>query len=115
MSKLYNIDFLKDLMAGNELETNNLLQLFIDLTPPLMENMMEAAKRKDWIEAGNLAHKLKSSVRLMGINSIVDDTLFIEINGKAQTEINLLPSKIEELSIKISKIVDEMKNDISKK
>ncbi len=78
--ELYNLSHL------TEMEDNDyfceVLQLFLDTTPVILEEIKEGKLHEDWDLVYKQAHKLKSSLGILQMNSLLD--LTVRIEGKAK-------------------------------
>ncbi len=80
-------------MGSNELIIE-MIQIFIDQLPEFTEGLADHLKSKDYKALGALAHKAKSSVAVMGMNSLADDLKTLEINTKAGTGADQYPTLV---------------------
>lgn len=70
-----NIDRLVKASNNDETFIRSMLNLFIDRTPGLVNEMTKACKQKDYHQTVKLAHQLKPSVDMMG-NDRLSELLF---------------------------------------
>ncbi|TSA37737.1 MAG: Hpt domain-containing protein [Porphyromonadaceae bacterium] len=68
-----------------------MLQIFIDQLPEFTEGLTEHLKNRDYMALGALAHKAKSSVAVMGMDSLAADLKTLEISAKAGIDQELYP------------------------
>ncbi len=61
-----NIDRLINIANSDEAFIRTMLNLFIDRTPGIVNEMMEACKKKDYHQTVRLAHQLKPSIDMIG-------------------------------------------------
>lgn len=99
-------------MLGSDAEVKLMLQMFIDLTPNVLIEMEDALQKENWVLLGELAHKVKSSFRLMGMKKMVEEAYFIEKNGREKTLIDQLEPKFHALKKDVLEIIELMKIDI---
>jgi len=109
MNKAYNIDGFLQMLDGNTEALKMMINMFIELTPPLLEEMRTAADNREWTVVGDLAHKLKSSLRLINADKLVEEAIYIEKNGRAGTFVDLLPLKVSQLNSQLLMIIEELK------
>lgn len=76
--RLYDRAVLEKQTGGNPVMTQRMLDLFLEMTPPIIEDLRSAQKERNLRKLENLAHKLKPSVRLMGMHAILTPTLQLE-------------------------------------
>lgn len=72
-------------MGSNELIVE-MIQIFVDQLPEFTEGLTEHLRNKDYTALGALAHKAKSSVAVMGMNSLAADLKTLELSAKAGTD-----------------------------
>jgi HPt (histidine-containing phosphotransfer) domain-containing protein len=110
--KLYSRRKLLTMMDQNETEVNDLMMLFISVVPPMIDNMQNLAKENRWNDAADIAHKLKSSMRLWEMDSLDEDVVFIETHGREGTQLDIVADKLEFLCTSIEKVISEMKEEL---
>lgn len=69
-------------MGSNELIVE-MVQIFIDQLPEFTEGLTAHMNNGDYPALGALAHKAKSSVAVMGMESLATDLKTLEISAKA--------------------------------
>ena len=101
-----NIDRLIKASNSDEVFIRAMLNLFIERTPGMIDEMMEACEKKDHQQTKRLAHKLKPSVDMMG-NDRLSDLLF-EIHEIIINESNYKRSfeQIEIFKKQTEKVID---------
>lgn len=99
--QLYDFKQLEEIAPGNKEFFTALAQLYLDTIPQNSNEMVEAAKVGDWLLVSKLAHKLKSTVDSMNIQSISKDIRTLEFDGKNKVNTNALPG----LSIKVNAVI----------
>lgn len=107
-SPLYDLSYLKTISDGSEEFISEIINTFIEKTPELLHEMMEAGANKNWEKVGALAHKLKPNLTLLGINTIKPIALSIEQDGKASVNTNTLEDRINELNRVCSTAIDQL-------
>jgi PAS domain S-box-containing protein len=107
--KLYNLQLVSELARGNQEFITNLAQIFIDTVPVTSKEMVEACKLQNWEQAGKFAHKLKSTIDTMCINSIKEDVRTIEANGKNQADVANIPALVKKVDYVISQVTEQLK------
>jgi hypothetical protein len=71
--------------------------------------MVAACEKKNWEQVGKLAHKLKSTIDTMCINSLKDDIRLIEKNGKDKNNIESIPVLVAKADKVISQVTEQLK------
>ena len=103
------------LLMDNDTEiVLEVLEIFKLQTPIDVQNLELHTKNNDWQMLSKSAHKLKSSVGNLGMNQLKDWFLFIEINGKQETNLDRL-NELVNLSIQGTKqLVKDIEEEILK-
>lgn len=91
--KEINIDRLIKAANSDEIFIRSMLNLFIERTPGMVNEMAEACKKKDYNQTVKLSHQLKPSVDMIG-NDKMSELLFkiheitkLELNCKRSLEL----------------------------
>lgn len=71
-----------------------MIQTFLDETPKDMAQMESMAQAGNWSEVGKSAHKMKSSIKMFGLESLKNQAVEIEQCGKAGTGLDVLGQKV---------------------
>ena len=85
-----DLTFLKEMAGGNQIFMNEILEMFISSTPGSLAKMQEAIAENDWINVKAIAHKLKSSMFLVGIKELEMNMIAIEQNAGNETDRSLV-------------------------
>lgn len=73
-----NLEFLKEISEGNLDLMRDLITLFITQVPTFSEQMDAYLKNEDYCTLAKLAHKIKNSVAMMGIDELTSDMKKLE-------------------------------------
>lgn len=96
-----DLTYLESMSIGTNELIVEMIQLFIDQLPEFNEGLAAHLNNKDYPALGALAHKAKSSVAIMGMDSLAADLKTLEINAKAGKDPELYP-------ILISRFIDQV-------
>ena len=91
---LYDLSLLKSMSGNDDSFLPMMAKLFVDTAPGILEKMEEALNVADWKLVGTLAHKLKPTIDMMKITSLVQVVRLVELNGKSETELETIPEKV---------------------
>jgi CheY-like chemotaxis protein len=83
----YNLAYLRSVSGNNEEFIREMVLTFIQTIPQVLEDMKTAMEGHDWIKLSRLAHQIKPSFILMGLDSLRSDIVFIEENSKQETNL----------------------------
>jgi len=112
-TKYYSRNKLHQMMDQNESEVNELMKIFIQMVPIMLDDLSVFTKDGNWIECGNIAHKLKSSVRLWEIEIIDSDLVFVEENGRSSKNTELIIEKIKHINDILRPVLQQMELEIA--
>jgi len=112
-TKIYTRDKLRTMMDQNDEEVDELMKIFIKMVPSILKEMLDFAAKEDWKSCSELAHKLKSSMRLWAIDSLDEDVLFIETNGLLSENTDMVLNKIQNLNINLLQVIEQMESEIN--
>lgn len=108
-STFYNLDYLKRVSGNNEEFIREMIQTFVSSLPQTTEGMTEAVSVKDWDRLSRLAHQVKPSFTLMGLDRLRDKVALIEEYSKTRTDLHTLPQKVAEFMQFCQSAVDELR------
>lgn len=95
---LFDLSYLNSMSDGNKEFIDEIITTFIDQTPQLLTEMIEASASENWVVIGDLAHKLKPNLTMLGINQLNALTQSIELDGRALQNIDSLPERVKSLT-----------------
>ncbi len=75
---LYNLDKLRKMVDNDEVMIQKMVLMFLEKTPETLSEMKTYYQNEELVEVGKIAHKLKSSINLMGIDSLYQSVRIIE-------------------------------------
>jgi len=110
-SSYYSPSLLLDMMDGNHQEVRELAIMFFDLGPQMLQEIESNIEQDKLEKAGDIAHKLKSSLRLWQMSELVDLAIFIEQYGRKRTKLEEINSKLSTLKEGFAIALSEMKKD----
>lgn len=109
--KHVNLDVLKEISEGSNDLMRDLIFLFISQIPVFSEQLDYYYKNEDFTSLGKLAHKIKSSVSMMGISELSSDMKKLEQLAQARKDTQKYPEYIERFKRISTEAVSEL-NDI---
>ena len=113
MEKSYDLKQLEELSSGNSEFVLEIVKVFLSDVPKQLKNMKSSFNENDFNELTRIAHKLKPSIDLLGINSIAEDIRTIESYSKKGININQLSNVIVNIQTTLNKTIEELKADFS--
>lgn len=111
-SAITDLSYLNELAAGNITFIRRMITVFCEQSPELINQMLMAAHEKNWPFLRTVAHKMKPTLKMMGIQEGEMILKKIEIFGYgANTDINQLYSKLKKLQNLCELAYIELKNN----
>ena len=108
--KLYDLEQLNSIAAGNPDFVIKMINMFLDMTPGLVDRIEAGLQTQDWAEVRSAAHKMKPSVDMMGISSLRDVVRRIEGNAKSETNLEQIPELYFTLTETLDKVYEQLRN-----
>ena len=75
-----NLNYLHTITEGDNVAMSEIITLFIEQVPEFIENLKKFLAEGRFAELGNEAHKAKSSVMIMGMDSLGHDLKVLQID-----------------------------------
>ncbi len=110
-----NLTYLKSISDGNNEFLKDIISTFIKQTPPLLSEMQEASKNSNWKSLGDLAHKIKPNLTLLGINQLGPLVLSIETDGRAKETTDTLTARTTQFIETCSFAIEELEKILEEK
>ena len=107
----YNLTGLKEMAQGNDDFVKNMINVFLEHTPPILEEINQSFKKGDLKKVGELAHQIKPSVDLMGIESLYNVIREVEKKGKDNV-IEGMKTEISQLNSVLTNVFATMGNEL---
>ncbi|HEX7015600.1 MAG TPA: ATP-binding protein, partial [Cyclobacteriaceae bacterium] len=107
--KVYNLDYLKRVSGNNEEFIREMIQTFVSSLPQTLDGITEAVAKEDWDAVSRLAHQIKPSFTLMGLDLLREKASLIEENSRTRTEVTTLPQRVQEFMDYCRNVVEELR------
>jgi len=111
--KAYNLAGIRNISRGNDAFVTKLVNLFIEQSQPIVQEIREKFESGDHKTMGALAHKLKASIDNMGIQGLKETIREIERAGKSISGHEHIPAHIEHLESVMSKVFQELRTEFN--
>lgn len=109
-----DLTYLDTLCEGDIEFKKDLIRTFIGNSTNTMDKMKICLQESNWKRIGDLAHSLKPSLTIMGMNSDRETALKIENYGKQKKLTGEIMTLVNDLEIKLSMACDELRMEINK-
>lgn len=104
----YNLDYLRSVSGNNSEFINEMITTFLQTLPNILEDMDKAVSDGNWEKLSRLAHQIKPSFTLMGLDFLRSKILFIEEHGKAATKLSELKETVAEFDKRCKRIMEDL-------
>ena len=108
--KLYDLAQLSEVAAGSQEFIDKMVDMFLDMTPGLVERVENGVLANDWDETKAAAHKMKPSIDMMGISSLHGLIREIENDAKNRENLDEIPIKVNDLKVTLEKVYVQLRN-----
>lgn len=105
-----NFNYLSEMVNGKKNLITEIMDTFLKQIPQELQSINDAVLKKDYPLIKSLAHKMKSSVSIMGISSLTPVLQEMMELGEKATDIE----KIKELNQKLNLICKKAMEEIEK-
>ena len=107
--KLYDLSMIHSLSGGDESFIRKMVDLFIETVPPNVQALHTGLAGEQWEQVSKMAHKLKSTVDSMGIQSLKAEIREVESSAKAKESLDRLPDLISRISQVIEQVIYQLR------
>ena len=108
--KHINLEYLNEMSDGSKDLKRDLISMFIKQVPVFSEQLDSYYKCGDYDSLGKLAHKIKSSVAMMGISELTTDMKTLEYIAKEGKEAEKYPVFISKFKAISNEAIIELNN-----
>ncbi|WP_187260532.1 Hpt domain-containing protein [Pontibacter beigongshangensis] len=110
---LYDLTMIQKMSRGNEAFMIRTKQLFIDSVPATVTDLQQSYASADWAAVSAAAHKLKSTIDAIRIESLKTVVRQIESDAKAQTNLQQMQENIDFLADIMEQVVERFREDLT--
>ena len=106
--KHINLEYLDEMSDGSLDLKHDLIKMFIKQVPIFSEQLDDLYQSGDYFSLGKLAHKIKSSVAMMGINELATDMKKLENSAAEGREKEQYPIYISRFKAISTEAINEL-------
>jgi len=110
---LTNLKYLQDITEGDRESMREIIILFIEQVPEFIGNLKKHLAEENYIALGKEAHKAKSSVMIMGMESLGHDLKALQLATIAGTGIETYAKHVDRFESECLVAVEELKQDLT--
>lgn len=89
-----DLTYLRDMADGDESFIENMIQVFVDMTPEVLQNLQNATNDKNWAEVRAITHKFSPQLNFVGVKSIIPTVENVEQWSKNNENTEIIPEKV---------------------
>lgn len=107
--QLYDLSVIKELIGENHDDMIDFINLFLTHTPIYLNDLIEFSSKHDYEGLRRLAHKLKSSIRLLKITSIEKEIVLLEVYAKGKQNLDEIPQLVDKINTVLLQVFRDLK------
>lgn len=105
---LYSLVKIKEIDDAEDF-VQQIINIFLETIPGNTDSLVKACDEKDWEQVYFFAHKIKSNVNLLSIDTIIDEIKFVEQSAKNRNNVEIIPEKILIIHETLKKVCTQIK------
>jgi HPt (histidine-containing phosphotransfer) domain-containing protein len=113
MSKLYNLEYLEEISAGDKEFIADMLNDFVTQTPQTLADIDVQIKQANWYELYKIIHKFIPTFEFVGAENVRTELRVVEQYAKTSTQVEKIAPIIEKLKVDCRNIIHELKTDFN--
>ncbi len=108
----FDLGYLHSVSDNNHEFIQEMIRTFVQSIPPVLKEMDASLSQKDWEKLSRLAHQIKPSFTLLGIDALRKTIFYIEENAHQKTNLSALIHATNEFIQDCAKVIIELKREI---
>lgn len=113
MDRHYDLSYLNQVFHGNEVMIQEIVRLFLEQAPRYGMDMLSCVEESKWGDLHPIAHRMKSSVNMLGMQSLIPVVLAIEQKSKFNQDEAALPELVQSLNAELKVVCAALQTDWS--
>jgi len=113
MGRHYDLTYLQQVFHGNEAMVQQIVELFLEQAPQFSVEMDMCIRQARWSDLHPVAHKLKSSVNMLGMAGLASLVLEIERKSKFNQDLASLPGLVSDLNSEMELVCQTLSHDLN--
>lgn len=110
--KLYDLSLIEAVSGGDTDFIRKMIDLFMETVPPSVQEMNQHGEQQGWEEVSKIAHKLKSTLDSMGIQSVKQEIRTIEQSAKNRQQLELLPAMMHKVTATVDACIKQLEKEM---
>src|SRR5690606_22637053 len=109
----FDLGYLRSISANNEQFIQEMIQTFVQTIPPILSEMRTAATTENWQKLSRLAHQIKPTFSLLGMEDLRKVVFDIEERAAQRSDLAGLSTATERFVDDCSAVIDELARQLS--
>ncbi|MDX5321440.1 MAG: Hpt domain-containing protein [Bacteroidota bacterium] len=110
----FNLTALTTMCGGDPKFMRDFIQLFIDTTPPYMEEIKKLRSGGKWSEIGEILHKIKPTVELFGMMHIHGEIKLAEHAGRHGHDLDKMEAWLDHILPQLEVGIEALREEVKK-
>jgi len=112
-ASLYDLSQFSSMAKGNKVFIKNFVNVFLQSTPPIVNELKTALKNNNGEELSRAAHKLKSTIDTLKIKSIKEDIRVLENESATTIDLQRFLPVLNKIESTLNIVHDKLKEEFS--
>ncbi len=108
----FDLGYLRSVSDNNEQFLQEMIQTFVQTVPPVLNEMATRLAEKNWHKLSRLAHQIKPSFGLMGMDELRKTSSCIEQNADQKTNLAELTRTVSAFIEDCTNVISALKNEV---
>ena len=108
--EFFDLNYMASICDGDWQFMKEMIETFLKDAPEIIASMQENAGHQEWKRVSESAHKFKTSLVFMGIQSLHGIIREIEKSGQKSDDTDQIPGKIEQVNEICNKAMTELRS-----
>ena len=112
MGRITDLSYLEMVSDGDRDFIKQVVESFIDNNAKIIKSLKEEQAAKNWVGMGQLIHKIKPSLEMVGLTPLKEKIITAEANLKNETNIEETLPLVDEIIDNCQAAIEELKSEI---
>ena len=110
----FDLSSLTAMCGGDPQFMRDFITLFVETTPPNIEQIKELRKTGNWHEVGEILHKIKPTAELFGMMHIHGEIKLAEQAGRNGRDLDNIEGWLDHIIPSLEEAIEELKLEVQK-
>ena len=110
--KLYDLSLIEAISGGDTDFIRKMIDLFIETVPPNVQELNDCLSTESWDGVSRIAHKLKSTLDSMGIQSVKQEISTIERSAKNRQNLDMVSTLVHKVTTTVDACVKQLEQEM---